>query len=1251
MKSLGISVLYLAAFASAQTVVSLGLSLPLEDGGECARAWVSVAFAERAVAAAAAAPWWPANTSLRLEYLPALDPYGAWASASTFVSSPSTASVVRAGIIGPSGRERASAVQLVTRRAGVPQLGYDAVSVSITSPVTVPSTSASGAVFFRLPATEALTAGALWAFIDSQGWNRLALMSSEDEGGVASSAALRSAWQASASSHNGDSEPQTWESSLTFAPGNVEDVDECLERLVEGTSRVIVVLCGVSDGSLIMQRASARGMRGKGWTFLGSDWVQEATWATAEDAGGSTPSGSAHRMLSDDPNAAARATVLAEMQGVVGVVQTPSMPGAGAVLGPFALSFTLGALQAVDHSAFFRTGSGAAPLPVIDESSCPRLFTPPLTTGLGPDPYAVFMFDAVWAAASAAADALAAAAVTANGMPQPPGTPAFAPSSAAAILAVGGVDRPSPLTGTGLHFLDNGDRYGCAPTLVNVHGTELVPIATWGSRVRRAPVGSPTGVIEEGLPPWAGSWLFSGMPITWSSGDSRTPPDRAEHEDGASAMALAIALTGMAAALTAGAILHKVHVEWLPESAATVLVGMVLAVFLRLFASPTLKAAMSFNNGLFYFVLLPIIIFESGYALQRPIFFTNLGSISLFAIGGTLISAAVIGAIIYAAGVAGLVTALSWEEAASFASLMSATDPVATLAVFSELNVDATLNALVYGESVLNDAVGLAAYTTFTSFLVNDVTDRRMAAAFARFTALLTVSVLVGTAAAAGATLAIRLLHVPNALKRHKAREGDGEEAAETPPISPSPAAAASFLALSAQKLRQNAAKSANRVGRLLKSGTQVVRHGMQNALRGALLGRGTRAQEDEVEHGGDGGESDVLAGLGETALLLLFSYISFAGAEAMHLSGIVSALFAGIAMASYTRPIMSLPGRRVSSAFFKMLASLADTAVFLAIGIHVVLISGQGLLDMPFTALTIVGCLVGRAANIFPIAAILNLGRKRKIPVNFQAQMFHSGLRGAIAFASALTFPTQHKRMIVNTTAFVCLFTIFGMGCTTTASLKALKVPYGENQPPAPVPDVGERPSPLSAHLKRGDALIRRALYGRTLLALVTEAEAARAAAAEGEDFDVRTYASRKAQEGLLLPAGGTPRADGHHHAERSGEELLPLALSPILSQEKLIDVQHIRLEDDVELRFDAGTAEAVAACGVQPPSLPEGLSGLDSGDSVLTAHRTADGEWASLEDAAAGVADWGALPGSPNAAKRRGGRSSSVAEASDPF
>ena len=74
---------------------------------------------------------------------------------------------------------------------------------------------------------------------------------------------------------------------------------------------------------------------------------------------------------------------------------------------------------------------------------------------------------------------------------------------------------------------------------------------------------------------------------------------------------------------------------------------------------------------------------------------------------GTAISALVVGGGIYLLGVAKLVYPLDFVQSFAFGSLISAVDPVATLAIFQALDIDPVLNMLVFGESILNDAVAI----------------------------------------------------------------------------------------------------------------------------------------------------------------------------------------------------------------------------------------------------------------------------------------------------------------------------------------------------------------------------------------------------------------------------------------------------------------------------------------------------------------------------------------------------------------
>ena len=210
----------------------------------------------------------------------------------------------------------------------------------------------------------------------------------------------------------------------------------------------------------------------------------------------------------------------------------------------------------------------------------------------------------------------------------------------------------------------------------------------------------------------------------------------AEHEFDAQAGFILI-FTLIACLLLAYSV-KQYQVYWLPESAGALLVGVVIGGIARLtFADGTDSGGgdggggeggfhlelFEFSPEVFFFFLLPPIIFEAGYSLDRKGFFDNIGAITLYAFGGTIISTFVVGYICYGAAILGLlpygtIDTSSPMEALLFGSLISAVDPVATLSIMGneELNVDPLLYSLVFGESVLNDAIAISLFKTFFQF-------------------------------------------------------------------------------------------------------------------------------------------------------------------------------------------------------------------------------------------------------------------------------------------------------------------------------------------------------------------------------------------------------------------------------------------------------------------------------------------------------------------------------------------------------
>ncbi|XP_053935020.1 sodium/hydrogen exchanger 5 isoform X5 [Cuculus canorus] len=112
---------------------------------------------------------------------------------------------------------------------------------------------------------------------------------------------------------------------------------------------------------------------------------------------------------------------------------------------------------------------------------------------------------------------------------------------------------------------------------------------------------------------------------------------------------------------------------------------------------------------------------DSGYFMPSRLFFNNIGAILTYAVVGTLWNSFATGAALWGLHRAGLMADPGVEAGLMdfllFGSLISAVDPVAVLAVFEEVHVNETLFIIVFGESLLNDAVTVVLYKVFNSFV------------------------------------------------------------------------------------------------------------------------------------------------------------------------------------------------------------------------------------------------------------------------------------------------------------------------------------------------------------------------------------------------------------------------------------------------------------------------------------------------------------------------------------------------------
>lgn len=252
----------------------------------------------------------------------------------------------------------------------------------------------------------------------------------------------------------------------------------------------------------------------------------------------------------------------------------------------------------------------------------------------------------------------------------------------------------------------------------NRHGvTSVTPSPGDDRNASTAPAESPAVPVSTLSPDAAANATNNGTGSTTTVAPAEPvlPDKGSAEEEHNSSMSIFFVLCVLALGILLIHLMLQTNFQYLPESVVIVFLGAAIGMIINLMSHQNIanwRKEEAFSPTAFFLVLLPPIIFESGYNLHKGNFFQNIGSIMVFAIFGTAISAFVIGAGIYLLGLAQVAYKLSFVESFAFGSLISAVDPVATVAIFHALDVDPVLNMLVFGESILNDAISIVLTTS-----------------------------------------------------------------------------------------------------------------------------------------------------------------------------------------------------------------------------------------------------------------------------------------------------------------------------------------------------------------------------------------------------------------------------------------------------------------------------------------------------------------------------------------------------------
>jgi solute carrier family 9 (sodium/hydrogen exchanger), member 6/7 len=191
---------------------------------------------------------------------------------------------------------------------------------------------------------------------------------------------------------------------------------------------------------------------------------------------------------------------------------------------------------------------------------------------------------------------------------------------------------------------------------------------------------------------------------------------------------------------------------------------MTVGLVLRVSTGSSIRQLVSFDYQIFFNLLLPPIILNSGYELHQANFFRNIGTILTFAFAGTFLSAVVIGLLLW------LYTRIPLEgldmtfiDAISVGATLSATDPVTILAIFNTYKVDPKLYTVIFGESILNDAIAIVIFETAQKYKSETAGTYGLFSFFEGVGIFLLIffgSLLIGVAIGVGTALVLKFTYV-----------------------------------------------------------------------------------------------------------------------------------------------------------------------------------------------------------------------------------------------------------------------------------------------------------------------------------------------------------------------------------------------------------------------------------------------------------------------------------------------------------
>ncbi|EID4388441.1 TPA: cation:proton antiporter [Vibrio vulnificus] len=191
-----------------------------------------------------------------------------------------------------------------------------------------------------------------------------------------------------------------------------------------------------------------------------------------------------------------------------------------------------------------------------------------------------------------------------------------------------------------------------------------------------------------------------------------------------------LALLFVIIALFIGALVrHLLKGSQVPYTVALLILGIAIGLAHRgnifadnyTFIGETLSLASEIDPHLFLFLFLPTLIFESAFAMEVHLFRRMFTQIVILAVPGLMLAIWLTAELV--AWVLPEYWQWSWALCLMFGALISATDPVAVVALLKEVSSRKRLETLIEGESLLNDGTAIVFFSLFYGWVLMEFSN------------------------------------------------------------------------------------------------------------------------------------------------------------------------------------------------------------------------------------------------------------------------------------------------------------------------------------------------------------------------------------------------------------------------------------------------------------------------------------------------------------------------------------------------